>query len=182
MNTNILLGVTGSVAATLTLQLTESLKKIGNVKVVSTKSALHFFKIEEVDAQVLTDEDEWGESYERGQPVLHIDLSKWADVLLIAPLSADTLAKLAHGRCDNLLTCVVRAWDMKKPLVVAPSMNTHMWEHSATSEHLSTLERWHGDKLHIIDPVEKTLACGDVGMGAMASIDQICSAIQEISS
>lgn len=62
-----------------------------------------------------------------GDPVLHIELRRWADVLVLAPLSANTMAKVAHGLCDNLLTSVVRAWDYAKPMIVAPAMNTYMW-------------------------------------------------------
>jgi len=65
--------------------------------------------------------------------VLHIDLAKWADIFVIAPCSANTLAKLAYGICDNLLTSVARAWDADRPLVIAPAMNTHMWTHPHTA-------------------------------------------------
>lgn len=84
--------------------------------------------------QVLKDEDEWSCWSKREDPVLHIDLRKWADVLLVAPLSANTLAKLANGLCDNLLTCVARAWDFSRPLLVAPAMNTLMWESPFTAK------------------------------------------------
>ena len=106
----------------------------------------------------------------------HIELRKWADQLVIAPLSANTLAKLAHGMCDNLLTSVVRAWDRTKPIVIAPAMNTHMWDHPATTEHLAALQRWY-PHLTIVDPVAKRLACGDDGLGALAPIDAIVAAV-----
>jgi phosphopantothenoylcysteine decarboxylase len=79
---------------------------------------------------IYDDEDEWKDYEEVGRdPVLHIDLTKWADVLLIAPLSANTLAKLANGLCDNLLSCVCRAWPMKmKPLVVRQSVLTMVFD------------------------------------------------------
>lgn len=176
---NILLGVTGSVAAIKTPELAGSLSKVGEVKLVSTKTAFYFFDKKEIEVPIITDEDEWGSGYERGQSIPHIELGKWADVLVIAPLSADTLAKLAHGRCDNLLTCIVRAWNMGKPLVIAPAMNTHMWEHPATQEHLSTLKRWHKDKLYVLDPVEKELACGDVGVGGMTSVKDLSTYLKK---
>lgn len=179
MTINILLGVTGSVAATLTPDLVTSLQEIGEVRVVSTEAARHFFNAEDVSAHVLTDADEWHGEYARGQDILHIELRKWAHVLVIAPLSANTLAKLAAGQCDNLLTSVVRAWEMDKPIVLAPAMNTHMWNHPATGEHLQRLKQWHGRQLRIVDPVEKTLACGDVGVGALAPIRRIRSITHE---
>ena len=73
--------------------------------------------------------------------VVHIELRRWADVLLVAPASANTVAKLAQGLCDNLLTCVARAWDFQEnKLIVCPAMNTMMWEHPLTSRHLSILK------------------------------------------
>lgn len=74
--------------------------------------------------------------------MLHIDLSKWADVFVIAPLDALTLSKLAHGHCDNLLTCCFMAWDFKnvdKLVVLCPSMNTKMWQNPATKTNLNRL-------------------------------------------
>lgn len=72
------------------------------------------------------DEDEWHAWKAIGDPVLHIDLRRWADLMVIAPLSANTLAKLAGGLCDNLLTCVVRAWDFDKPLLVRGGLHGHV--------------------------------------------------------
>src|SRR5688572_33410128 len=117
----VLLGVTGSVAAIRTPQLYQALKDAGHeVKVMATQSALYFFDPLLLDPLtgtrnqqvVILDEDEWtGERYKRDTPVLHIELRRWGEVFLIAPLDANTLAKLANGLCDNCLTCVWRAWD-----------------------------------------------------------------------
>jgi phosphopantothenoylcysteine decarboxylase len=95
--------------------------------------------------------------------------------MLIAPLSANTLAKMAHGQCDNLLTCVARAWDFAHPLIVAPAMNTLMWTHPFTEQHLSTLRSL---GVVVIPPISKVLACGDIGAGAMASVDEIVIAVR----
>src|SRR5688500_1093372 len=144
----VLLGVTGSVAAVKVPELFLALKAAGHeVKIASTKCALAFFdpaslpkpsgtadglRVREQSTLYL-DEDEWphGRVFEVGEPVLHIELRKWADLLLIAPLDANTLAKLALGQCDNLLTCVYRAWDFAKPVILGPAMNTLMWQHPA---------------------------------------------------
>lgn len=158
--------------------LSVSLAELGEVRIVVTQSAKHFFAEGSVAASISTDEDEWAASYQQGSDILHIELRNWADVLVIAPLSANTLAKIAHGQCDNLLTCVVRAWNMEKPIVLAPAMNTQMWRHPATEEHLQVLKRWYGEKLSIVDPVAKRLACGETGVGALAPIDQIRAAVQ----
>ncbi|MGB1595510.1 MAG: flavoprotein, partial [Promethearchaeia archaeon] len=93
----------------------------------------------------------------------------------VAPCSANTLAKLANGMSDNLATCCLRAWDPAKPLIVAPAMNTVMWEHPATKLHLDTLQSW---GCHIIPPASKTLACNDVGRGALAAEGDILQCVQ----
>ena len=149
--------------------------------------------------RILVDaDDEWKEWQQLGDPVLHIDLRDWADLLLVAPLSAHTLAKIANGLCDDTLSCVIRAWDFghgrrpAKPLVLAPAMNTAMWDHPLTQTQLSTIRgfcnesrcpvahlkesRIEGNKMvgvHVIAPQVKTLACGEVGDGALASVDEI---------
>ena len=208
----ILLGVTGSVAALRTPELYARLRRAGHqVKVVATNAALYFFDPADLDPSrpernpqvVVLDEDEWpgrgkGGRYRREDPVLHIELRRWADLLVIAPLDANTLAKLANGLADNCLTCVWRAWDPARPVVLAPAMNTLMWEHPLTARHLRQLAAdatgqtppdlpadeelidWintHAPKLHIVAPVTKRLACGDVGAGAMAEVETIAAAV-----
>jgi phosphopantothenoylcysteine decarboxylase len=179
---NILLGLTGSVASTLGSKLLEKLNEVGNVIVVQTERSKNFVKIEDlvrVGAHgIYHDNDEWAGGYEKGDEVLHIKLRKWADVMVVAPLSANTLAKVANGISDNLLTSILRAWDMKKPCVFAPAMNTLMWEHPATAKHIATLKEWFED-LNIVQPCVKTLACGDNGVGAMADVSAIQQAAKQ---
>ena len=173
---NVLLGVTGSVAAIYTPELFADLRKAGHVvRVVATASALRFFEAARIageprDPAILSlDDDEWpSENYRRGDPVLHIELRRWAEVLLIAPCDANTLAKLALGMTDNCLTCVYRAWDLSRPVILAPAMNTLMWEHPATARHLAQLAADLRGALSIVPPISKKLACDDVGFGAMA--------------
>lgn len=205
---NVLLGVTGSVAAIKTPELDQALRSAGHsVQVVATRAALYFFEPAAVagpEKRLFVDDDEWpgrdeGRKYRREDPVLHIELRRWAEALVIAPLDANTLAKLANGICDNCLTCVWRAWDPRRPVVLAPAMNTLMWEHPLTSRHLRQLA---GDKtalpananqddlvellnaslprLRIVAPETKRLACGDVGVGAMAALDAIVAGTQEL--
>jgi phosphopantothenoylcysteine decarboxylase len=209
---NLLLGVTGSVAALKTPELFAALRESGQeVKVVATKAALHFFDPRALDPTrlernrdlVALDEDEWpgpedGRLTQRGDPVLHIELRKWADLLVIAPLDANTLAKLANGLADNCLTCIYRAWDPSRPIVLAPAMNTMMWEHPATRRHLLQLAADAGasgapavmglhaiiewlnracPRLRVIAPQSKRLFCGDVGVGAMAELPEIAAAV-----
>ena len=176
----VLLGVTGSVAAIHTPDLAADLFRAGHeVKVVASRAARYFFDPAQVDALgaadgpksriVWFDEDEWpGERYERGDPVLHIELRRWADVLLVAPCDAHTLARFALGLCDSCLTCVYRAWDRTRPVILAPAMNTLMWEHPATQRHLAQINEDLHAAFHLLAPISKRLACDDVGVGGMA--------------
>ncbi|XP_030432633.1 phosphopantothenoylcysteine decarboxylase isoform X4 [Gopherus evgoodei] len=102
----------------------------------------------------------------RTDPVLHIDLRRWADLMLVAPLDANTLAKIANGICDNLLTCVIRAWDMTKPLLFCPAMNTAMWEHPITAHQVEQLKDFGYTE---IPCVVKRLVCGDEGVEMQTS-------------
>jgi len=184
---NILLGITGSVAALKLRPLVEALLATGGpntiVRVVATQHALHFVPKEDILAlrmvhgtEVCTDADEWAAWHQRGDPVTHIDLRTWADVFVIAPLDANTLAKISHGLCDNLLTCVARAWPVsQKPIIVAPAMNTSMWEHPLTQPQIKILQ----DVLmvRVVPPVVKVLMCGENGMGAMAAVDDIVTEV-----
>ncbi|KAF6265635.1 flavin mononucleotide-binding protein 3 [Scenedesmus sp. NREL 46B-D3] len=174
----ILVAATGSVAAIKIPQLCQLLQQLGEVKLASTKSAAYFFTQEQLPESlgpVAGDEAEWHAWSRVGDPVMHIELRRWADMLVIAPLSANSLAKLAHGLCDNLVTCVVRAWDFQRPLLVAPAMNTFMWESPFTVQHLTSIRQL---GVTVIDPVSKKLACGDVGAGAMAAPESIAAACE----
>lgn len=171
---NILLGVTGSVAAILTPKLIDALAMSGQVvTTVMTNTAPKFLTEKIV---YYKDEDEWTEFNKIGDPILHIELRKWADVFLIAPCTVNTIGKLANGLCDNLLTNIAMAWDYKKPLIIAPACNTYMWENRIVQDNIEKLELY-GTK--IIYPTYKTLACGDTGIGAMENISEICKFIQK---
>ncbi|MBI3410689.1 MAG: phosphopantothenoylcysteine decarboxylase [Planctomycetes bacterium] len=205
---NVLLGVTGSVAAIHTPLLFDALSKAGHeVKIVATKPSLYFFDVTAIASDsgrrnrnaVVLDEDEWpGEGYQRGDAVLHIELRRWAEILVIAPLDANTLAKFACGLADNCLTCVWRAWDHARPVMLAPAMNTLMWEHPVTARHFRQLAAdfgliaadssldldaslaWINEAkigITIVPPISKRLACDDVGVGAMAERAEITNAI-----
>lgn len=182
-NINILLCVTGSVAAIRTPRLLIALQSFGaNVKIASTFHAHPFIQTEQPlppNTVVHTDSEEWSSWNILGDPVLHIELRKWAHLLLIAPLSANTLAKLATGLCDNLITCVARAWRVPHAgmFLVAPAMNSEMWLHPVTGAHLQTLKQW---GVRVIPPVEKVLACGDVGIGGMERPENIAAIVTNL--
>lgn len=168
---NILIGCTGSVA---TIKLPVLIKKLlescdhFQIKVIVTKHSTHFFDKNEIppEVSILTDEDEWLTWNRRGDPVLHIELGKWADLMVIAPLDANSLAKISTGICDNLLMCTVRAWDFSKPLIFCPAMNTRMYDHPLTAEQVEKLKSWGYIE---VPTISKTLMCGDTGNGAMAN-------------
>lgn len=197
---NVLLGASGSVAAVRVPLLVDHLTARGHsVRIVATKAATYFFDPAPLRPHLTLDADEWpGDRYTRGGEVRHIELRRWADLFVIAPLDANTLAKLAVGLCDNCLTCVWRAWDWAKPVVLAPAMNTLMWRHPFTRKHLKalaadfgaahipghfdeeTLIRQINDRaktLRIVAPIEKELACGDVGTGAMAEVPAVVETV-----
>ncbi|KAJ8252269.1 hypothetical protein COCON_G00215810 [Conger conger] len=131
-----------------------------DVQVVATAHATHFYSPEEVPVRIYTDKDEW-QWKSRSDPVLHIELRRWADLLVIAPLDANTLGKIANGICDNLLTCLVRAWDLTRPLVFCPAMNTAMWQHPITAKQVATLKEFGYIEVPCIC---KKLVCGDEGV------------------
>ena len=203
----IVLGATGSVAAIRTPQLFANLIAMGHeVRVIATEPALHFFKPDELGppapggGPVYRDADEWPSGgWRRDDQVLHIEFRRWADLLVLAPLDANTLGKVALGLCDNFLTCLVRAWDFRKFVVLCPAMNTTMWESPATRRHLNLLLEDRGDGRHdlrapldraaeqfaihapgilLVPPQSKRLACGDVGVGAMAEVVDIAEAVR----
>lgn len=168
---NVLLGVTGSVAAKLTRKMQTAIQNKGHeVKIILTNSAKHFTDY----GGCYTDLDEWL-SYTVDDRVVHIELSQWADAFVIAPCTANTLAKLANGLCDNLLTSCARAWDYKKKMIIAPAMNTQMYLSVFTERHTKVLKEL---GVEFVDPQPKELFCGDVGIGALARIEDIVAKIE----
>ena len=150
----LILGVTGSVAAIRTPALFRALVAAGHeVRVVATEPALYFFRSRELSStsaeRPTLPKEQVALSRRRRMAgcartsaaiqVLHIELRKWADMLIVAPLDANTLAKFALGLSDNCLTCIFRAWDFSKPVILAPAMNTFMWESPVTLRHLRQL-------------------------------------------
>jgi phosphopantothenoylcysteine decarboxylase len=181
MALKVLICVTGSVAAIKVGELVESLRKQMDeveVRVVATSHAKFFLEksATKVDCPLYDDNNEWTCWELKGDPVLHIDLRKWCDVLVICPLSANSLAKIANGMCDNLVTSIVRAWDKSKRMIVCPAMNTFMWENPITERQLEVIAELYN--CEIIAPKDNyPLACGDVGPGALASIEDIVNEI-----
>ena len=194
---HILLAATGSVATIKLPLIAKALAAHENVsiRILITPFAEEFLQGQSKEQPELQDllaipnvdgiydnSDEWTPAWVRGGKVLHIELRRWAHALVIAPLSANSLAKIVNGISDGTLMSVVRAWDTtglidgrKKRIFVAPAMNTAMWRHPITSKQIKVLEQdWgaqtsdHGEGwFTVLRPMEKELACGDVGDGAM---------------
>ena len=174
---NILLAVTGSISAYKAADLTSQLTKLGHqVKILMTPAATAF--ITPLTLQVLSKQAVLVEVMTEDDPkqIQHIDLGKEADLFLVAPASANTIAKLAIGLADNMVTSTALALPQGTKKILAPAMNTKMLEHPATQRNLKLLQDY---GYQIIQPRHATLACGDQGAGALASIETILTTIQE---
>jgi len=175
---NIVLGVTGSIAAYKAADLTSLLAKAGcDVHVVMTADALRF--ITAVPFKTLSRHPVVCDLYdeEAGWQPTHIKLADEADLLLIAPATANIMAKLAHGVADDALTCVALALNARAKLILAPAMNGKMWLHPATQQNLATLKARGAE---IIGPEEGLLSCGYEGLGRLWPVEQVAKRALEL--
>ncbi|MBI3590734.1 MAG: bifunctional phosphopantothenoylcysteine decarboxylase/phosphopantothenate--cysteine ligase CoaBC [Candidatus Melainabacteria bacterium] len=171
---NIILGISAGIAAYKMYDLVSELKKLGhNVTAVITKDARHF--ISELPLKVLSSNPVYCEMFlpELQTRPVHIDLADNADLILVAPATADIIAKMANGICDELITNILLA--TKAQVYIAPAMNTNMWEHFTTQKNIETLVTKLGYK--IIPPEDGDLACGYSGVGHIASNEKILKTI-----
>lgn len=195
---NITLGLTGSVATTLSLKIIESLRNIKNVsslnavftpnaeKFISFDAKFHDSIYTKSNVKIYKEKDEWTwqndwprdiNIYKKGDRVLHVELAKETSCLVIAPASMNTIAKMVYGICDNLLLSVYNAFDATcRPVIIAPAMNTFMWNSVQNQRNIRSLK----DRgVIVIDPISKKLACGDEGVGALADITDIAKRVQQ---
>lgn len=172
-NKNILIGMTGGIAAYKICTLIRDLKKAGaNVKVVCTPNALNF--VTRLTLQSLTQSNVFVNEFDvKDWHPEHISLADWADIMVIAPATANTISKIATSVADNLLTSVACAFT--KPMIIAPAMNVNMWRNEALQENICNLKARGVD---FIEPEEGFLACGYSGKGRLCSIDKIFNAIE----
>lgn len=173
---NILIGITGGIASYKVCQVISELFQQGaNVRVILTESAEKFITPLTVSTlsrhQAYTDAYFWQPIH---QKPLHIELGEWADIFLIAPLTANTLAKLVYGFADNLLTNTVLASTC--PILLAPAMNTDMWQQNSVQNNWRQIQQ--NDRYHFIDSNEGLLACDREGKGRMAEAIEIITAIK----
>lgn len=171
---HIVLGVCGSIAAYKAATLVRTLIKLGaDVKVVMTRSACSFItpltlatlsKNTVLSSLIDQEAETWNN---------HVELALWADLILVAPATAQIISKFTHGNCDDLLTAVYLS--AKSPVFIAPAMDLDMWAHPATRQNISTLKSYGN---HIIQPGSGELASGLDGEGRLADLDVICTTLQ----
>ena len=175
---NIVLGVTGSIAAHRAADLASLLtKREADVHVVMTADALKFitalpFKTLSRNPVVTDLYDE-----EEGWKPTHIKLADEAGLLLIAPATANVIAKLAHGMADDALTCIALALNPQAKILIAPAMNGKMWQHPATQHNVATLKK---RGVEFIGPEEGMLSCGYEGIGRLWPVDKIAGRAIEL--
>jgi phosphopantothenoylcysteine decarboxylase / phosphopantothenate---cysteine ligase len=170
----VLLGVTGSIAAYKAAELVRLMQKRGwDVRVVMTRGAAQF--VTELTFRTLSQHPVGLDMFEKQLEWIpeHISLADRADVFVIAPCTANVMAKIAHGIADDLLTATVLS--SRTPLVIAPAMNVKMWENHATQDNV-TLLRSRG--VTMVDVREGDLACGYQGKGCLADLDAILGAVE----
>lgn len=173
LNRRLLLGVTGGIAAYKVAELARLLMRNNvEVQVAMTEAAARF--VTPATFQALTGKpvvtDLWDASFANN--MAHIELSRGADAIVVAPASADFIAKLAHGLADDVLSTACLARNC--PLLVAPAMNVEMWDNAATQRNIATLR---GDGVAILGPAAGDQACGEVGMGRMLEAEELLQAI-----
>lgn len=172
---NILLCVTGGIAVYKAAALTSKLVQAGaNVKVVMTEAACQF--VTPLTFQALSKNEVYVDTFDEKKPnvIAHIDLADWAHVVLVAPATANTIAKLAHGLADNMVTTILLA--TKAPVWLAPAMNVHMYEHPAVQQNMRTLQSF---GYRFIEPAEGMLACGYVGKGRLEEPETIVTLLEQ---
>ena len=174
---NIVLGVTGSIAAHKAIDLASLLTKSNcRVNVILSADAEEFVK--PLPFETLTRRPVVRSLYDRGEsPVLHINIADEADILLIAPATANTIAKLACGLADDPLSCTALALKPETPVLIAPAMNGKMWNHPATQSNVSVLSN---RGVEFIGPDEGMLSCGYEGVGRIWPVEGISERVLQV--
>ncbi len=173
---SILLIIAGGIAAYKSLELIRRLKERGaRVRCIVTASGQQF--VTPLSVAALSEEPVFTDLFDlkNETEIGHIRLSREADLIIIAPATADLLAKMTHGLCDDLASTVILAGD--KPVLAAPAMNWRMWEHPATKRNMAQLK---ADDVFFVGPNEGGMACGEYGVGRMAEVDEIIQAADAI--
>lgn len=178
----LLLGVTGGIAAYKACEIVSLAVHAGHeVRVMMTRNAARFVTPLTFEAltgnSVLTDTFAGAPMAGSTSAVDHVSWAKWPDVVLVAPLTANTLGKLACGLADDALSTVLMAVPAATPIILAPAMNTEMWANPVTRRNVGWLRDL--NRYVLVDPTSKRLACGDVGPGALAEPRDLFAAVLE---
>lgn len=176
MTRRVLLIVSGGIAAYKALELGRLLKRRGiAVRAVMTESAKQF--VTPLSLGVLTEDHVYGAMFDlkEEREIGHIQLSRQADLIVVAPATANILARMANGIADDLATTLLLATD--KPVLAVPAMNVRMWHHPATQRNLVTLK---GDGVHIMQPASGSMACGEYGKGRLPEPEEIVAEIERM--
>ena len=174
---HILVGISGGIAAYKIPELIRSLVKAGaEVKVTTTKNALQF--VTELTLQTVSGSRVYSDVFAaiNEHSTEHISLPDWCDAMLVAPATANVIAKTAAGIADDALTTTICSCVARKPIVIAPAMNDKMWENPATQQAIETIRTW--KNVRVLEPAEGLLACGTSGKGRMPEIEELQEALE----
>ena len=174
---HILVGISGGIAAYKIPELIRSLIKEGaEVRVTTTRHALEF--VTELTLQTVSGHPVYSDVFAsiNAHATEHISLPEWADIMLVAPTTANVLGKMAAGIADDALTTTICSCVARKPVIMAPAMNDKMWENPATQQAIRTIRSW--ENITVIEPAEGPLACGTCGKGRMPEIEELHEAIK----
>lgn len=172
---NVLFQLTGSIACYKACGVISTLVQAGcDVKTVCTANALKF--VGKSTLEGLTHHAVYTDTFEDRSALEHIELTKWMDLAIICPATANIMNKLAAGVADDFVSTLFLAWDQKKPYLVAPAMNRNMWAHPATRRSVKTLQGW---GVTLLGPAKGRQACGDVGEGRLLEPDELCREISK---
>ncbi len=174
---NKLMLMTGSIACAKASGLISAWVKAGDqVRTVVTPSVKHFVgygTLEGLSGHAVMDD-----TYAQGDMMAHINISRWADAIILCPATANILNKIVAGIADDVVSTVwMAAYGQDKPMVVVPAMNTKMWDYPATRSSVSTLKEW---GVHILTPQSGVLACGEEGAGRLPEVDELKTDIEAI--
>ena len=178
-NKHIVVGISGGIAAYKIPELIRGLVKAGaEVKVTTTPNALQF--VTELTLQTLSGSSVYSDVFAsiNAHATEHISLPEWADAMIVAPATANVLAKMAHGIADDALTTTICSCVARKPMLIVPAMNDKMWENPATQQSIETIRGW--KNVTVLEPAEGPLACGTCGKGRMPEVEEIQEALEYI--
>ena len=174
---HIVVGISGGIAAYKIPELIRSLVKAGaEVRVTTTQNALQF--VTELTLQTVSGSRVYSDVFAaiNEHATEHISLPEWADAMIVAPATANVLAKMASGIADDALTTTIASCAARKPMVIAPAMNDKMWENPATQQAVRTISGW--ANVRVLEPAEGLLACGTSGKGRMPEIEELQEALE----